>query len=39
VSDTAPDQRLRLDGVARYLQDIGFEHLAAVEDGEAHLGR
>jgi acyl-ACP thioesterase len=38
VADTAPDQRLRLDAVARYLQDIGFEHLDAVEDGGAHLG-
>lgn len=38
VADTSPDLRLRLDAVARYLQDIGFEHLDAVEDGEAHLG-
>jgi acyl-ACP thioesterase len=38
LADTAPDQRLRLDAIARYLQDIGYEHLDAVEDGEAHLG-
>ncbi|WP_327114967.1 thioesterase [Nocardia sp. NBC_01730] len=38
VADTAPDQRLRLDAVARYLQDIGYEHLDAVEEGDTHLG-
>ncbi|MEU4344946.1 acyl-ACP thioesterase domain-containing protein [Nocardia sp. NPDC023852] len=38
VADTAPDQRLRLDAVARYLQDIGYEHLEAVEEGETHRG-
>ncbi|MEV0298299.1 acyl-ACP thioesterase domain-containing protein [Nocardia sp. NPDC050710] len=31
-------QRVRLDAVARYLQDIGFEHLDAVEDGDTHRG-
>ncbi|MGO4617036.1 acyl-[acyl-carrier-protein] thioesterase [Nocardia sp. 2YAB30] len=38
VADTAPDQRLRLDAVARYLQDIGYEHLDAVEEGDTHRG-
>lgn len=36
--DTDRDQRVRLDAVARYLQDIGFEHLDAVEDGDTHRG-
>lgn len=38
LADTDGDQRLRLDAVARYLQDIGYEHLDAVEDGESHRG-
>jgi acyl-ACP thioesterase len=38
LADTDRDQRLRLDAVARYLQDIGFEHLDAVEDGDTHRG-
>ncbi|WP_067845091.1 acyl-[acyl-carrier-protein] thioesterase [Nocardia lijiangensis] len=38
LADTDREQRLRLDAVARYLQDIGFEHLDAVEDGDAHRG-
>ncbi|MFI9507754.1 acyl-[acyl-carrier-protein] thioesterase [Nocardia sp. NPDC052566] len=36
--DTDRDQRLRLDAIARYLQDIGFEHLDAVVDGDTHRG-
>ncbi|MFD4356466.1 acyl-[acyl-carrier-protein] thioesterase [Nocardia sp. NPDC058518] len=36
LGDTDGDDRLRLDAVARYLQDIGFDHLDAVEDGDAH---
>jgi len=38
LADTNRDRRLRLDAIARYLQDIGFEHLDAVEDGDAHRG-
>ncbi|WP_194836935.1 acyl-[acyl-carrier-protein] thioesterase [Nocardia sp. XZ_19_369] len=38
LADTDGDQRLRLDAIARYLQDIGFEHLDAVEDGDSHRG-
>ncbi|MEU7144789.1 acyl-ACP thioesterase domain-containing protein [Nocardia sp. NPDC046473] len=38
LADTDGDQRLRLDAIARYLQDIGFEHLDAVEDGDTHRG-
>lgn len=38
LADTDSDQRLRLDAVARYLQDIGYEHLDAVEDGDNHRG-
>ncbi|MFE9580906.1 acyl-[acyl-carrier-protein] thioesterase [Nocardia sp. NPDC006044] len=38
LADTDGDQRLRLDAIARYLQDIGFEHLDAVEDGDNHRG-
>ncbi|MET8874904.1 acyl-ACP thioesterase domain-containing protein [Nocardia sp. NPDC004604] len=38
LADTDRDQRLRLDAIARYLQDIGFEHLGAVEDGDSHRG-
>lgn len=38
LADTDGDQILRLDAVARYLQDIGFEHLDAVEDGDIHRG-
>lgn len=36
LGDTDGHDRLRLDAVARYLQDIGFDHLDAVEDGDAH---
>ncbi|MEU7632807.1 acyl-ACP thioesterase domain-containing protein [Nocardia sp. NPDC049220] len=36
LADTDGDQRLRLDSVARYLQDIGFEHLEVVEGGDTH---
>lgn len=38
LADTGRDQRLRLDAIARYLQDIGFEHLDAVQDGDIHRG-
>ncbi|WP_040734249.1 acyl-[acyl-carrier-protein] thioesterase [Nocardia tenerifensis] len=38
LADTDGNQRLRLDAIARYLQDIGFEHLDAVEDGDTHRG-
>ncbi|MFD0359867.1 acyl-[acyl-carrier-protein] thioesterase [Nocardia sp. GCM10030253] len=38
LADTDGDQRLRLDAIARYLQDIGFDHLQAVEDGDTHRG-
>ncbi|MFE3546169.1 acyl-[acyl-carrier-protein] thioesterase [Nocardia sp. NPDC059177] len=36
LGDTDGDDRLRLDAIARYLQDIGFDHLDAVEDGDTH---
>lgn len=36
LGDTDGQDRLRLDAVARYLQDIGFDHLDAVEDGDTH---
>ncbi|MEU4601209.1 acyl-ACP thioesterase domain-containing protein [Nocardia sp. NPDC023988] len=36
LGDTDDQDRLRLDAVARYLQDIGFDHLDAVEDGDIH---
>ncbi|MFI7193304.1 acyl-[acyl-carrier-protein] thioesterase [Nocardia nova] len=38
LGDTDGDQRLRLDAVARYLQDIGYDHLQVVEDGDLHPG-
>ncbi len=38
LADTDGEQHLRLDAIARYLQDIGFEHLDAVDDGDAHPG-
>ncbi len=37
-ADTDADDRLRLDTVARYLQDIGYEHLSVVPDGANHPG-
>ncbi|WP_454197598.1 acyl-[acyl-carrier-protein] thioesterase [Nocardia sp. Marseille-Q1738] len=36
LGDTGGDQRLRLDGVARYLQDIGYDHLEVLDDGDIH---
>ncbi|MFC4123380.1 acyl-[acyl-carrier-protein] thioesterase [Nocardia rhizosphaerae] len=36
LGDTDDQDRLRLDAVARYLQDIGFDHLDAVADGDKH---
>ncbi|GAB2660303.1 acyl-[acyl-carrier-protein] thioesterase [Nocardia goodfellowii] len=38
LGDTDDRQRLRLDGVARYLQDIGYDHLTVVEEGDLHPG-
>ncbi|MFC9898092.1 acyl-[acyl-carrier-protein] thioesterase [Nocardia sp. NPDC127579] len=38
LGDTDGRQRLRLDAVARYLQDIGYDHLTVVEDGDLHPG-
>ncbi|RJO75575.1 acyl-[acyl-carrier-protein] thioesterase [Nocardia panacis] len=38
LADTDRHRRLRLDGIARYLQDIGFDHLDAVDDGDIHRG-
>ncbi|MCM6778389.1 thioesterase [Nocardia sp. CDC159] len=38
LGDTDGDQRLRLDAVARYLQDIGYDHLKVVEEGDLHRG-
>ncbi|MFR9752525.1 acyl-[acyl-carrier-protein] thioesterase [Nocardia sp. 004] len=38
LADTEGGQRLRLDAVARYLQDIGYDHLDILEDGDAHRG-
>ncbi|MCW4351931.1 thioesterase [Hoyosella sp. YIM 151337] len=36
ASDIEPGWRLRIDGVARYLQDAGFDHLDAVSAREEH---
>ncbi|MFE3447121.1 acyl-[acyl-carrier-protein] thioesterase [Nocardia sp. NPDC059180] len=38
LGDTDGDERLRLDAVARYLQDIGYDHLQVVDDGDLHPG-
>ncbi|WP_216900855.1 acyl-[acyl-carrier-protein] thioesterase [Nocardia alni] len=38
LGDTDGDERLRLDAVARYLQDVGYDHLRAVEEGDLHPG-
>ncbi|BDT87470.1 acyl-[acyl-carrier-protein] thioesterase [Nocardia cyriacigeorgica] len=38
LGDTDGQERLRLDAVARYLQDIGYDHLQVVEDGDLHPG-
>ncbi|NKY50198.1 acyl-[acyl-carrier-protein] thioesterase [Nocardia vermiculata] len=38
LGDTDANQRLRLDAVARYLQDIGYDHLKVVDEGELHQG-
>jgi acyl-ACP thioesterase len=38
LGDTDGDERLRLDAVARYLQDIGYEHLEASVEGDLHRG-
>ncbi len=36
LGDTDADERLRLDAIARYLQDIGFDNLDAVAEGDLH---
>lgn len=38
LADTDQHRRLRLDAVARYMQDIGFEHLDHTPDGAVHQG-
>ncbi|WP_433657662.1 acyl-[acyl-carrier-protein] thioesterase [Nocardia sp. CA-128927] len=36
LADTDTEQRLRLDAIARYAMDLGYEHLQAVDDGDLH---
>jgi acyl-ACP thioesterase len=36
LADTDADERLRLDGVARYLMDVGYDHLQVADDGDRH---
>ncbi|MFI6999985.1 acyl-[acyl-carrier-protein] thioesterase [Nocardia sp. NPDC050175] len=36
LADTDIEQRLRLDAIARYAMDLGYEHLQAVDDGDLH---
>lgn len=36
TTDIDEHQRLRLDGVARYIQEVGAEHLADAELAEVH---
>ncbi|MFF3568942.1 acyl-[acyl-carrier-protein] thioesterase [Nocardia jiangxiensis] len=38
LGDTDGEARLRLDAVARYLQDVGYDHLQAVDEGNLHQG-
>ena len=38
LGDTDHDQRLRLDAIARYLQDIAYDHLKVAPDYEEHRG-
>ena len=38
LADIDADQRLRLDSIARYLQDIGYEHLEVAVEGDKHQG-
>ncbi|WP_227979820.1 acyl-[acyl-carrier-protein] thioesterase [Nocardia spumae] len=38
LGDTDGAERLRLDAVARYLQDIGYDHLQVVDEGDLHPG-
>ncbi len=38
LGDTDGRERLRLDAVARYLQDIGYDHLQVVDEGDLHQG-
>ncbi|NMO02668.1 acyl-[acyl-carrier-protein] thioesterase [Gordonia sp. TBRC 11910] len=38
LADTDQHRRLRLDAIARYMQDIGFEHLDHTPDGKVHQG-
>ncbi|MFI6867832.1 acyl-[acyl-carrier-protein] thioesterase [Nocardia sp. NPDC050406] len=37
LGDTDGEERLRLDAIARYAMDIGYEQLLAAEDGHLHL--
>jgi acyl-ACP thioesterase len=36
LGDTDAAERLRLDAIARYVMDLGYEHLEEVEDGDRH---
>ncbi|WP_043599858.1 acyl-[acyl-carrier-protein] thioesterase [Nocardia otitidiscaviarum] len=36
LADTDTRERLRLDGIARYAMDIGYDQLRAAEDGHLH---
>lgn len=36
LADTDAEERLRLDGIARYLTDVGYDHLLAAEEGDRH---
>ncbi|MFW0788027.1 acyl-[acyl-carrier-protein] thioesterase [Gordonia sp. CPCC 205333] len=38
LADTDQHRRLRLDAVARYIQDIGYEHLGHTPGGDVHQG-
>ena len=38
LGDTDGVEQLRLDAVARYLQDIGYDHLTVVDEGDLHPG-
>ncbi|GAB20672.1 hypothetical protein GOEFS_124_00040 [Gordonia effusa NBRC 100432] len=38
LADTDQHRRLRLDAIARYMQDIGYEHLDHTPDGDVHQG-
>ncbi|WP_405166278.1 thioesterase [Nocardia sp. NBC_01499] len=36
LADTDTEQRLRLDAIARYAMDLGYEQLQVVDDGDLH---